>query len=326
VDSRLDPIATVAHYYRVNPKKARRNYKQQKGGYKDWQQAKHAEDYLLYPKNLTPNLAIDEVSFSQGELYTVVSSRDREGRAKKLVAIVKGTQSESILKVLNRIELTNRLSVKEVSLDMAPNMRNVCKMAFPNATLVTDRFHVVRLVMDAMQHVRIDQRWKEIDKENDAIKTARRKGTKYKPIILSNGDTPKQLLARSRYLLYKLPHQWTLSQVHRAALLFKMYPTIERAYRLAIDFRAIYNNSSKAKAQVKFHEWVQQAKDAQLEYFNTVCEAVKNHMDGILAFFNNRSTNAHAESLNAQIKLFRANLRGVSNNKLFLYRLEKVFA
>jgi len=42
-------------------------------------------------------------------------------------------------------------------------------------------------------------------------------------------------------------------------------------------------------------------------------EAVLNHFEGILAFFNNRSTNAHAESLNAQIKLFRANLRGVSN-------------
>ena len=49
-------------------------------------------------------------------------------------------------------------------------------------------------------------------------------------------------------------------------------------------------------------------------------------LPGILAFFNNRSTNAHAESLNAQIKLFRANLRGVSNTKLFLYRLQKVFA
>jgi len=55
-------------------------------------------------------------------------------------------------------------------------------------------------------------------------------------------------------------------------------------------------------------------------------EAVLNHFEGILAFFNNRSTNAHAESLNAQIKLFRANLRGVSNTKLFLYRLQKVFA
>ena len=255
-----------------------------------------------------------------------MSSRDREGRAQKLVAMIRGTRSEDIINVLNRIALSKRLEVVEVSLDMASNMRKACEMAFPNATLVIDRFHVVRLVMDAMQHARIDQRWKEIDKENEAIQQARRRGTRYKPLILSNGDTPKQLLARSRYLLYKLPSQWTQSQLHRVGLLFQLYPSIEKAYRLAWDFRSIYNAHSKEKAIRLFHDWIRQAKDVGIDHFNTASEAVLNHFEGILAFFNNRSTNAHAESLNAQIKLFRANLRGVSNTKLFLYRLQKVFA
>ena len=94
-----------------------------------------------------------------------------------------------------------------MSLDIASNMRKACKIAFPYATLVIDRFHVVRLFTDAMQQAPIDQRWKEIDKENEAIQQARSIGAQYKPLILSNGDTPKQLLARSRYLLYKLPLQ-----------------------------------------------------------------------------------------------------------------------
>ncbi|HRH36190.1 MAG TPA: transposase, partial [Catalimonadaceae bacterium] len=46
----------------------------------------------------------------------------------------------------------------------------------------------------------------------------------------------------------------------------------------------------------------------------------------ILNFFINRSTNAFAESFNAKIKLYRANLRGVSNPTFFLFRLEKLFA
>jgi transposase len=240
--------------------------------------------------------------------------------------MIRGTRSEDIINVLNRIALSKRLEVVEVSLDMASNMRKACEMAFPNASLVIDRFHVVRLVMDAMQHARIDQRWKEIDKENEAIQQARSKGARYKPLILSNGDTPKQLLARSRYLLYKLPSQWTQSHLHRVGLLFQLYPSIEKAYRLAWDFRSIYNVHSKEKAIRLFHDWIRQAKDVGLDHFNTASEAVLNHFEGILAFFNNRSTNAHAESLNAQIKLFRANLRGVSNTKLFLYRLQKVFA
>ena len=85
-----------------------------------------------------------------------MSSRDGEGSAQKLVAMIRGTRSEDIINVLNRIALSKRLEVVEVSLDMASNMRKACEMAFPNATLVIDRFHVVRLVMDAMKHARID--------------------------------------------------------------------------------------------------------------------------------------------------------------------------
>jgi len=49
-------------------------------------------------------------------------------------------------------------------------------------------------------------------------------------------------------------------------------------------------------------------------------------METILNFFTNRSTNASAESFNAKIKLFRANLRGVADTKFFLFRLEKLFS
>lgn len=316
----------MAYYYKVKPKKARRCYKKQKDGYASWNQASHAEEYLVFPENLTPHLAIDEVSLAKGELYSFISSRDRTGRKGKLVGMTASTKSNDIIDVIERIPLSERQTVLEVSLDMASNMRKACARAFPHATLVKDRFHVVRLVMDAMQHVRIDQRWKEIDKENKAIKQARGKGAKYTPITLSNGDTPKQLLARSRYLLYKHPEQWTDAQIHRAGLLFQLYPRIEEAYRLAWDFRKIYNQTSKDKALILINQWIKHAKESSLEHFNTVKEAIIYHLEGILAFFNNRTTNAHAESLNAQIKLFRAQLRGVNDTKLFLYRLQKIFA
>jgi transposase len=50
------------------------------------------------------------------------------------------------------------------------------------------------------------------------------------------------------------------------------------------------------------------------------------YLDNILNFFDNRSTNANAESFNSKIKGFRANLRGVTDVKFFLFRLEKLFA
>ncbi|GHV52728.1 hypothetical protein FACS1894181_16050 [Bacteroidia bacterium] len=46
-------------------------------------------------------------------------------------------------------------------------------------------------------------------------------GSKYMPFVYENGDTCKQLLARSRYLLFKPPEKWTLKQKQRAKILFE---------------------------------------------------------------------------------------------------------
>ena len=205
-------------------------------------------------------------------------------------------------------------------------MRKACESLFLYAKLVTDRFHVVRLSGEAMQKARIDQRWKEIDKENKSILRARKAGKGYRVKTFSNGDTPKQLLARSRYILYKLPHQWTQHQVVRAATLFQAYPEIEKAYKLHLEFRTIYEGTDRTGAGKELMKWIHKVQESGNEYFQSVADSMINHWDNILNFFNNRSTNAHAESLNAQIKLFRANLRGVTDTKYFLYRLQKIFA
>jgi len=61
---------------------------------------------------------------------------------------------------------------------MANNMQLAARMAFPEASIVTDRFHVVKLVLEALLYLRIKYRWEEIEKENQAIKIAKEKKTK----------------------------------------------------------------------------------------------------------------------------------------------------
>jgi len=92
---------------------------------------------------------------------------------------------------------------------MAGSMTMTAKRCFPRATRVTDRFHVQRLAIEAMQEIRIKHRWEALDQENDAIELAKASGAEYQPEILANGDTIKQLLASSRYALYKKPNTWT---------------------------------------------------------------------------------------------------------------------
>ena len=133
--------------------------------------------------------------------------------------MIKGTKAEVVIKTLHKISLKQRKIVKEVTLDMAGNMGLIVKKSFPNATQVIDRFHVQKLALDALQEIRIKHRWEAIDQENDAIEYARTKNKKYSPKLLDNGDTLKQLLARSRYLLYKAENKWTENQSKKAEIL-----------------------------------------------------------------------------------------------------------
>ena len=176
-----------------------------------------------------------------------------------------------------------------------------------------------------LQHVRVQHRWKAVEDENKAIETAKKEGKKYKPIVLSNGDTKKQLLARSRYILAKKINDWTQNQRQRAELLFHLYPTIEKAYKHTLEFRSIYEEKSKIRAKQRFENWLEYTEELEFKNFNTAMNSIKDHFNTILNFFDNRNTNANAESFNSKIKLFRANQRGVRDTQFFLFRLEKLF-
>ena len=286
----------------------------------------HSQDYMLFSENIGEYLSIYEVSMSQGELYTFVTNKNGRGKKGTLVASIKGTLSKDIIEVLEKLPLSSRKLVKEVTLDMARNMETAVKSCFPDADLVTDRFHVVKLAIDALQHVRVKLRLEEVDKENQAIQEAKNKGVKYITIALKNGDTPKQLLARCRYILAKKQSNWTENQIVRAEILFEQYPVLKQAYNHTMAFRNIYENKRLDTAKEQFESWINKSLNQNIKEFNTVANSLQYNLDNILNFFKNRNTNANAESFNSKIKLFRANLRGVTDTPFFLFRLQNLFA
>ena len=286
----------------------------------------HSQDYMLFSENIGEYLSIYEVSLSQGGLYTFVTNKNGRGKKGTLVASIKGTLSKDIIEVLEKLPLSSRKLVKEVTLDMARNMETAVKSCFPDADLVNDRFHVVKLAIDALQHVRVKLRWEEVDKENQAIQEAKNKGVKYITIALKNGDTPKQLLARCRYILAKKQSNWTENQIVRAEILFEQYPVLKQAYNHTMAFRNIYENKRLDTAKEQFESWINKSLNQNIKEFNTVANSLQYNLDNILNFFKNRNTNANAESFNSKIKLFRANLRGVTDTPFFLFRLQNLFA
>ena len=117
-----------------------------------------------------------------------------------------------------------------------------------------------------------------------------------------------------------------MNQLERSAILFDRYPRIRKAYHHVLEFRSIYELKSKSEAKKSFLKWIDKTKILGTKEFNTAANSVKNNIDNILNFFDNRNTNANAESFNSKIKLFRANLRGVADTKFFLFRLQNLFA
>ena len=273
-------------------------YKDYLSDFKAWKQKSHAKQWLVFPENIGKRLSIDETSLSNGELYTIVTNKSGKGRKGTIVAMVAGTKAETVIAILEKIPLKLRNSVTEITLDMAANMGLIAKKCFSNAVRVTDRFHVQKLALEALQEIRIKYRWQAIDMENDAIEKAKTTKTKFESKTLSNGDTIKQILARSRYILYKNKSKWSENQTQRAKLLFELYPDIEKAYQLSQDLRNVFENTTdKIYGLSKLARWHEKVAQAQFKSFNTISRSIQNHYQTIVNYFDNKSTNGSRQKV-----------------------------
>jgi transposase len=137
----------------------------------------------------------------------------------------------------------------------------------------------------------------------------------------------KQLLARSRYLLFKNPSKWIQSQSKRAEVLFQHYTDLKKAYELSQNLSWIFQNTKdKTIGLSRLAKWYDKVRQSGFKSFNSIARTMSTHYQNILNYFDYRSTNAWAESFNAKIKAFRAQFRGVRNIPFFLFILSNIFA
>ena len=159
------------------------------------------------------------------------------------------------------------------------------------------------------------------------IKLAREKSERYQPQVFENGDTKKQLLARSRYLLFKPKSRWNDRQLKRSEILFKEYPEIKSVYNLSMMFRGCYEKSkTMQEAKNRLDKWYKKVAKKNIDSFIVAAESIRWHEETILNYFERKSTNASAESFNAKLKNFRTVVRGVVDKKFYLFRVAKLYA
>ena len=254
-------------------------------------------------------------------------NKETHGGKGSIIGIIKGTDVCTVTSVLLKLSRRRRYQVREITLDMAPNMEQIARTCFPAAKRVTDRFHVQKLAYEAVQEMQVKARWEALDEESIQIAYAKTCGKMYHAPVFANGDTRKQLLARSIYLLYKKESLWTQSQRIWAEILFKEYPDIKKGYYMAMRLGSIYHQCKfKDIALTRLARWYDEVDKAGFLTFGRVARSIQTHYLNIINFFERRATNAAAESFNAKIKAFRAQFRGVRDKAFFLYRLAKLYA
>ena len=135
------------------------------------------------------------------------------------------------------------------------------------------------------------------------------------------------MLVRSRYLLFKNPSKWTQNQSKRAEILFEHCTDLKKAFELSQNLSWIFQNiKDKTIGLSRLAKWYEKVRQAGLKSFNSIARTMFIHYQNILNYFDNRSTNASAESFNARIKTFRTQFRGVRNIPFFLFSLSTTFA
>lgn len=294
---------------------------------------------MLFPENLGRDMSLDETSLSNGEVYTILTNKEKHGGKGALAAMIRGVATDTVCDILKKIPLCKRKGVKTVTTDLSSAMMLTVRTAFPSATLINDRFHVQQLIAEAIDQQRVRHRWEVLEAENKAIREHREKRKKAKtkaerdligqwePKRMDNGETMPQIMARSRHILLKHKSKWNEQQKVRAEILFSKFPDLEKSYGTFLKLVDIFNHkSSPGEARLNLARWYNEVEALGNNEFNKVLETFHNHDITIINYFERRLTNASAESFNAKIKAFRTQFRGVRDIPFFMYRLATLYA
>lgn len=305
--------------YCVNGKYYAELYRNKLSGYANWCAEELGCGFYFNAANIGPYMSLDETCLSNGEVWTFLTNKDGHGGKGTLAAAIPGTKSDEIISILvAAMDRSTRRKVKEVTCDLSPSMMLIAAEVFYNAHVVNDRFHVQQVYNEAVDEIRIDIRRQLIAEDNNRDKST-------PPVTYSNGETMRQILARSKHSLMMAQNKWSDIQRHRVNILFKHYPILKTAYSLAMQLRRIFNMKiSPTNAMGKMNRWYENVMALGNNNFRSVIKTFKNHAPTILNYFRRRATNASAEAFNSKVKIFRSQMRGVRDRNFFIFRLVKL--
>jgi transposase len=240
------------------------------------------------------NIGIDEFAVRKGHVYkTIVVDLDTG----HIIHVGNGKGKESLTKFWKRVR-KNKVQLENIAIDLSPAFFAAVTENAPNAKIVFDHFHVVKLMNDAIDSIRRTQ----YALEKDLNKRDVLKGTRW--LLLMNGKD----VMDSRYRT-------------RLDNALAMNKPLAQAYYLKEDLREIWTQTSKDSAEQVLLNWVEQARSSGQKQLMTMANTIMAHRTGILAWYDGHLSTARLEGINNKIKVLKRVAYGYRDEEYFKLRL-----
>ena len=251
--------------------------------------------FNLFNKKLTklPKvISLDEFKGnSGGQKYNSIIVDPEE---KKVLDILPNRFESDLVKYFS--QFTNKNEVKYFICDMNPHFRQVAKICFTQATIVADKYHVIRQVYWAMEKVR----------KNEQNKLSKRFRKYFK---------------RSKHLLAKRIENLTPEEMDRLALMFEIAPRLADAYRIKNDFLTVIRSKSSRDGKQRLIDWLFSVEVMDLPEFHDCTKAYHNWFREILNSMDVPWTNGYIEGCNNKTKVLKRVSYGMRNFNNFRKRI-----
>lgn len=226
-------------------------------------------------------IAVDETSFKRGQSYVTVVLDAQERR---VIDVEAGRSEQTVIDFSYKLEKKGGAceNIRFASSDMAAAYRSGIQFCFPNAQHTVDKFHVKKLMLEAM----------------DEVRRSEQKATRSKAL-----NTSKRLL-----MIPERKH--SAEQAQKVSALCKEYPKTGRAFRMVQALDVIYPSNSYDDAKARYHELYRWLRKSRLEPMKKVALTLRKYADEILNIFQTRMTNAICEGINSMIQAAKRKARG----------------
>ena len=241
-------------------------------------------------------------------LPKVISLDEFKGNSggQKYNSIIVDPEKRIVLDILpNRFEnnlikyfsqFPNKNDVKYFVCDMNPHFRQVAKICFPQATIVADKYHVIRQVYWAMEKVR----------KNEQNKLSARFRKYFK---------------KSRNLLMKQTEKLSEEEMDRLSLMFEIAPRLADAYRIKNDFITVIRSNSSIEGKQRLVDWLFSVEVMDLPEFHDCTKAYHNWFQEIINSMDVPWTNGYIEGCNNKTKVLKRVSYGMRNFSHFRKRI-----